>query len=60
MEISSFLKMWMDAWNEVEEKGLKMPEEGEVFRKKEMVVLVYQWLVCLYYFCHLLQIFQFL
>ena len=36
MEISSFLKMWMDVWNEVEEKGLKMPEEGEVFRKKEM------------------------
>lgn len=35
MEISSFLKMWMDVWNEAEEKGLKMPEEAEVFRKKE-------------------------
>ena len=35
MEISSFLKMWMDVWNEVEEKGLKMPEEGEVFGKKK-------------------------
>ena len=36
MEISSFLKMWMDVWNEAEDKGLKMPEEGEVFQKKEM------------------------
>lgn len=35
MEIVSFLKMWMDVWNEAEEKGLKMPEEAEVFRKKE-------------------------
>ena len=36
MEISSFLKMWMDVWNEAEKKGLKMLEEGEVFRKKEI------------------------
>lgn len=35
MEISSFLKMWMDVWNEAEDRGLKMPEEAEVFRKKE-------------------------
>lgn len=35
MEIVSFLKMWMDVWNEAEEKGLKMPEEAEVFRGKE-------------------------
>lgn len=35
MEISSFLKMWMDVWNEAEEKGLKMPEEVGVFQKKE-------------------------
>lgn len=35
MEIVSFLKMWMDVWNEVEEKGLKMPEEVGVFQKKE-------------------------
>ena len=33
MEISSFLKMWMDVWNEVEEKGLKMPEEDEVIKE---------------------------
>ena len=24
MEIVSFLKMWMDVWNEAEEKGLKL------------------------------------
>lgn len=35
MEISSFLKMWMDVWNEAEEKGLKMPEEADIFQKKE-------------------------
>ncbi|WP_286029725.1 hypothetical protein [Anaerotignum lactatifermentans] len=35
MEISSFLKMWMDVWNEAEEKGLKMPEEAILFRGKE-------------------------
>lgn len=35
MEISSFLKMWMDVWNEAEEKGLKMPEEAGTFQKKE-------------------------
>lgn len=35
MEISSFLKMWMDVWNEAEEKGLKMPEEAGSFREKE-------------------------
>lgn len=35
MEISSFLKMWMDVWNEAEEKGLKMPEEAVAFQKKE-------------------------
>lgn len=35
MEISSFLKMWMDIWNEAEEKGLKMPEEAGVFRQNE-------------------------
>lgn len=35
MEIVSFLKMWMDVWNEVEEKGLKMPEEAILFRGKE-------------------------
>ncbi len=34
MEISSFLKMWMDVWNEAEEKGLKMPEEAVAFQKK--------------------------
>lgn len=36
MEISSFLKMWMDVWNEAEEKGLKMPEEADIFQKKEV------------------------
>lgn len=35
MEIASFLKMWMDVWNEAEEKGLKMPEEAILFRGKE-------------------------
>lgn len=35
MEIVSFLKMWMDVWNEAEDRGLKMPEEAEVFRGKE-------------------------
>ena len=35
MEISSFLKMWMDVWNEAGEKGLKMPEEAGTFQKKE-------------------------
>ena len=35
MEISSFLKMWMDVWNEAGEKGLKMPEEAILFRGKE-------------------------
>lgn len=35
MEISSFLKMWMDVWNEAREKGLKMPEEAGSFREKE-------------------------
>ena len=35
MEIVSFLKMWMDVWNEAEEKGLKMPEEAAAFRKIE-------------------------
>lgn len=35
MEIVSFLKMWMDLWNEAEEKGLKMPEEAILFRGKE-------------------------
>lgn len=35
MEISSFLKMWMDIWNEAGEKGLKMPEEAGIFQKKE-------------------------
>lgn len=35
MEISSFLKMWMDVWNEAEEKGVKMPEEAILFRGKE-------------------------
>lgn len=35
MEIVSFLKMWMDVWNEAEEKGLKMPEEAGTFQKKE-------------------------
>lgn len=35
MEISSFLKMWMDVWNEAEEKGLKMSEEAGSFREKE-------------------------
>lgn len=35
MEISSFLKMWMDVWNEAEDKGLKMPEEADTFQKKE-------------------------
>lgn len=35
MEIVSFLKMWMDVWNEAEEKGLKMPEEAILFRGKE-------------------------
>ena len=35
MEIVSFLKMWMDVWNEAEEKGLRMPEEAAAFRKKE-------------------------
>lgn len=35
MEISSFLKMWMDVWNEAGEKGLKMPEEAGSFREKE-------------------------
>lgn len=35
MEISSFLKMWMNVWNEAEEKGLKMPEEAGSFREKE-------------------------
>lgn len=35
MEISSFLKMWMDVWNEAEEKGLKMPEEAVFFQRKE-------------------------
>lgn len=36
MEISSFLKMWMDVWNEAEDKGLKMPEETVFFQEKEM------------------------
>ena len=35
MEISSFLKMWMDVWNEAGVKGLKMPEEAGSFREKE-------------------------
>lgn len=35
MEIVSFLKMWMDVWNEAEDKGLKMPEEAILFRGKE-------------------------
>lgn len=35
MEISSFLEMWMDVWNEAREKGLKMPEEAGSFREKE-------------------------
>ena len=35
MEIVSFLKMWMDVWNEAEEKGLKMSEEAILFRGKE-------------------------
>lgn len=35
MEIVSFLKMWMDVWNEAEEKGLKMPEKAILFRGKE-------------------------
>ena len=35
MEIVSFLKMWMDVWNEAEEKGLKMPEEAILFRGQE-------------------------
>ena len=35
MEIVSFLKMWMDVWNEAEEKGLKMPEEAILFREKK-------------------------
>lgn len=35
MEISSFLKMWMDVWNEAGEKGLKMPEEAGSFGEKE-------------------------
>lgn len=35
MEIVSFLKIWMDVWNEAEEKGLKMPEEAGTFQKKE-------------------------
>lgn len=35
MEIVSFLKMWMDVWNEAEDRGLKMPEEAAAFRKKE-------------------------
>lgn len=35
MEIVSFLKMWMDVWNEAEKKGLKMPEEAILFRGKE-------------------------
>lgn len=35
MEISSFLKMWMDVWKEAEENGLKMPEETVFFRGKE-------------------------
>ena len=35
MEIVSFLKMWMDVWNEAEEKRLRMPEEAAAFRKKE-------------------------
>ena len=34
MEIVSFLKMWMDVWNEAEEKRLRMPEEAAAFRKK--------------------------
>lgn len=36
MEISSFLKMWMDVWNEAREKGLKMPEEAGSFGEKEV------------------------
>ena len=36
MEISSFLKMWMDVWNEAREKGLKMPEEAAFFQGKEV------------------------
>lgn len=36
MEISSFLKMWMDVWNEAGEKGLKMPEEAGSFGEKEV------------------------
>ena len=36
MEISSFLKMWMDVWNEAGEKGLKMPEEAAFFQGKEV------------------------
>lgn len=35
MEIVSFLKMWMDVWNEAEDRGLKMPEEAVAFQKKE-------------------------
>lgn len=35
MEIVSFLKMWMDVWNEAEKNGLKMPEEAGIFQKKE-------------------------
>lgn len=35
MEISSFLKMWMDVWNEAGGKGLKMPEEAGSFGEKE-------------------------
>lgn len=35
MEIVSFLKMWMDVWNEAEDRGLKMPEEAAFFQGKE-------------------------
>lgn len=35
MEIVSFLKKWMDVWNEAEDRGLKMPEEAVAFQKKE-------------------------
>lgn len=35
MEIVSFLNMWMDVWNEAEEKGLKMPEEADFFQGKK-------------------------
>lgn len=36
MEISSFLKMWLDVWNEAADEGLKMPEEADPFQKKEV------------------------